>query len=142
MIIFDVDGTLTPQRPTSRSLFERRLLPGVAEKCANLRRRGHILVLASNQGGARRGREGRLTFGAVHAHLRWLCNEIGAGGYRFATRPPRGKPSPAMLLELMAEFGISANETMFVGDSNSDEMAAVAAGVAFVHADEFFGRRD
>lgn len=142
LVIFDVDGTLTPQRPTSRSPFERTLLPGVAEKYAELRRQGHVLALASNQGGARVGRDGRLTFGAVHAHLRWLCQEIGASTYRFATKPPRGKPSPAMLLELIAELNASLDEACFVGDAASDKSAANAAGIRFILANEFFGRSE
>jgi D-glycero-D-manno-heptose 1,7-bisphosphate phosphatase len=140
--IFDVDGTLTPNRPSSRHPFERRLLPGVAERCAELRRQGHTLALATNQGGARQGREGRLSYGAVHAYLRWVAAQIGAETYRFATKPPRGKPSPAMLEELMTALGFGPAETVYVGDRPSDKEAAEAAGVTFEWADEFFAREE
>lgn len=141
LYVFDVDGTLTPQRPSSKHPFERSLLPRVAERCAELRREGHTLALATNQGGARRGREGRLSYGAVHAHLRWVAVQIGAVAYRFATKPPRKKPSPAMLNELMGELGFELTETAFIGDALSDRAAAEAAGVAFEWAAPFFERK-
>ena len=141
LYIFDVDGTLTPQRSSSRHPFERHLLPGVAERCAELRREGHMLALATNQCGARQGREGRLSYGAVHAHLQWVAEQIGAETYRFATKPPRGKPSPAMLEELMDELGFTPAETVFVGDRPSDKGAAEAAGVTFKAATLFFWER-
>ena len=34
LVVFDVDGTLTPFRQGSTGAFERRLLPNVAEVCA------------------------------------------------------------------------------------------------------------
>ncbi len=42
---------------------------------------------------------------------------------------PRRKPDPAQLLEALACCGISAHETVMVGDSPSDVMAGKAAGV-------------
>ena len=138
VVVFDVDGTLTPFRKGSTGPFERRLLPNVAEKCASLRAQGHILALASNQGGARRSKPGRLTIGQVHAHLRWVAREIGAASYRFAISGDRKKPSPRMLVELMRELGADPTSTLFVGDAESDAQAAAAAGVRFAWAREFF----
>ncbi len=142
LYVFDVDGTLTPQRPSSKHPFEQRLLPGVAERCAELREQGHVIALATNQGGARRGREGRLSYGAVHAHLRWVSEQIGAVAYRFATKPPRKKPSPLMIEELMGELGFELMETAFIGDALSDCAAAEAAGVAFEWAAPFLKEKE
>lgn len=138
LVIFDADGTLTPQRATSRTPFEHRLLPGVAEKCSTLRADGYTLAVASNQGGARREKNPRLSFGYVLNFLRWLQRELGLAACKFATRPPRKKPSPAMLNELMAELGFTPDQTIFVGDQESDREAAQAAGVSFQWATDFF----
>lgn len=43
----------------------------------------------------------------------------------------RRKPSGAMLLEAMAYHGVAADQTLFVGDRDSDEQAAKNAGVRF-----------
>ena len=138
LIIFDMDGTLTPDRPSSTAAFERKLLPPVQASLAELKARGIILALATNQGGARRGRAGRLTTGAVLAQLRWLSAELGLEATRYATTPERQKPSPAMLIELMQQVGVTAGETLFVGNSETDRQAALAAGVQFAYAHEFF----
>lgn len=56
----------------------------------------------------------------------------GLGGYFAATRtldecPP--KPSPAMLLEIMAELGAGPHETLMIGDTRWDLEMAANAGV-------------
>jgi len=142
LLILDADGTLTPFRQGSTGAFERKLLPGVEEAIEAARGAGteHV-VLASNQGGARPGRDGRLTIGQVHAHMRWLCHRLSLDGYKFAVAKasPRKKPNPGMLIEWMREFGVSPASTLFVGDSESDRQAAEAAGCRFMWADEFRG---
>ena len=141
LYILDADGTLTAQRGGSAGPFEQTLLPGVAQKCAALREQGHVLSLASNQGGARWDKDGRRTIGAVHAQLRWTARAIGAVAYKFAVNKANGryKPSPAMLIELMRELGFDADETIFIGDQETDRQAAEAACVRFIWADKFFG---
>ncbi len=139
LIIFDLDGTLAPDRLDSIDPFERFLFPGVEQACHDLRKQGHVLAIATNQGGAIKNRPGRLTIAKVHNHLRWVCRTLGITTYRFAVVPPRKKPSPAMLLELMDEFGFGPESTIFVGDSHFDKGAAEAAGCQFIPAEEFFG---
>jgi hydroxymethylpyrimidine pyrophosphatase-like HAD family hydrolase len=45
LFIFDLDGTLTPQRPSSTTPFRHTLLPRVRETCIALRARGHTLAV-------------------------------------------------------------------------------------------------
>lgn len=52
------------------------------------------------------------------------------------------KPSPGMLLDAMREAGMSAEDTLMVGDSQEDLTAALAAGCHFQWAWEFFGREN
>jgi len=42
------------------------------------------------------------------------------------------KPHPAMLLELMDEFGAAADRTLMIGDTSHDRLMAESAGTAFV----------
>jgi len=53
--------------------------------------------------------------------------------------PEWRKPNPGMLLAAM-EYENTTNAVM-VGDSDEDEAAARAAGIDFIHADDFFGRK-
>ncbi|HUV95764.1 MAG TPA: HAD hydrolase-like protein [Anaerolineae bacterium] len=140
LYILDADGTVTPLRGSSTAPFTRELLPGVAEKCARLRAQSHTLALASNQGGARPGRPGRRTIGEVLAQLRWTTRAIGAATFRFAINGARYKPSPAMIHEITAALGFEAWHVTYVGDQESDHLAAIKAGVRFIYAQEFFGK--
>jgi D-glycero-D-manno-heptose 1,7-bisphosphate phosphatase len=136
LIIFDLDGTLTPQRPSSAHPFERVLLPGVLEKCAELRAGGALLAVASNQGGIAKG----LPIADLDEHMSWLKDVLGIQEWRCAiVAGQRKKPAPGMLLELVAHFGAAAGETLFVGDADADRLAAAAAEVAYADSRSFFG---
>jgi D-glycero-D-manno-heptose 1,7-bisphosphate phosphatase len=52
----------------------------------------------------------------------------------------RRKPSPAMLDEAMRIHGVN-EDTVFVGDMESDREAARAAGVRYLDANEFFAEQ-
>lgn len=52
--------------------------------------------------------------------------------------PANRKPAPGMLLGAMRSYGVSPEQTTMVGDSPEDREAATAAGVRFIHRDEFF----
>ena len=45
------------------------------------------------------------------------------------------KPHPEQLQRILARFGVSARETIYVGDSRVDETAAAAAGIPLVAYD-------
>ena len=54
LYIFDKDNTLCRSKSGQKfinSVADQELIPGVAEKCAELRAQGHTLAVASNQGG-------------------------------------------------------------------------------------------
>lgn len=51
------------------------------------------------------------------------------------------KPSGDMLKFIMDVQGVSAADTTMIGNSEDDRQAAASAGVQFVHADDFFGRK-
>ena len=138
LAIFDLDGTLSPQRPYSTAPFQRTLLPAVSARLSALKQQGVFLAVATNQGGANRQRSERLSFGAVQAHLCWLRRELGLHAARFATIAARKKPNPNMLIELMNQFNVVPDETLFVGNAETDRQAAAAAHIPFVHAELFF----
>jgi D-glycero-D-manno-heptose 1,7-bisphosphate phosphatase len=153
LCIFDADDTLrrttVPGWPCPRKAGEWELLPGVREVLAGVpwnRPGGPRFGVASNQDqvGA-----GLFTVEVARGLLRDLaCAATG-------TAPPdaalqlcphaRGvvcdcrKPAPHMLWRIMEFYGIGARETVFVGDSDADRGAAVAAGVDFLPASELFG---
>lgn len=159
LIIFDKDGCLvqsvvnpkTGKSHAPNRLEDQEYFPDVAAKCDALRAAGNTLAVASNQGGVAFG-----IFPALEAEtlVSAAAIYIGAAGYRvcfhhpngkvapYNTEHPNRKPQPGMLLELMDEFGFSAQDTIMVGDWETDKQAAEHAHCQFVWAHEFFGRVD
>lgn len=153
LIIFDKDGTLVqnpaPGRPAN-TLDEQILFPDVVEKCSQLREEGHTLAIATNQGG--------VAFGHFDHHtavslLKSVADAIGADLYAICVTHPRAtvkrakrdsrfrKPNPGMLQYLMDALGFLPDDTLYVGDMESDRQTAQAAGVKFAWAWEFFERQ-
>lgn len=94
------------------------LFPGAQAVVEWLRTRGYLLAVATGKG--RRGLDRAL-------------RETGLGGSFHATRcadETRSKPHPAMLLEIMNELGVSAQDTLMVGDTEYDVLMAKNAGAS------------
>jgi D-glycero-D-manno-heptose 1,7-bisphosphate phosphatase len=155
LVILDKDGTLVAPvgRRPANTPDEQHVLPGVVAKLAKLRRAGVILAMASNQGGVAWG---FLTEADAHALMRDAAGKVGGSvlwrcccyDERAAARNPaspyakpsrRRKPGPGMLQEIMRAAGCSPDQTLMVGDQETDRQAAEAAGCNFQWAKEFFG---
>ncbi|HNQ77899.1 MAG TPA: HAD family hydrolase [Acidobacteriota bacterium] len=54
----------------------------------------------------------------------------------------KSKPHPEMLLKLISDFGVSRNETLYVGDTSIDIEMSERAGVPFVFAAWGYGTPD
>lgn len=96
------------------------LFAGILPLLQALRARGHWLTVAT--GKSRRGLNDALR----DPLLRGLFD-----GSRTADETA-GKPSPLMLQELMAEFGVEPERVLMIGDTTHDLQMAVNAGCASV----------
>jgi D-glycero-D-manno-heptose 1,7-bisphosphate phosphatase len=155
LYLFDLDGTLiTPymDRP-DKDYHNWQVLPCRDARLSALRAAGHSVGVVTNQAG--------VAFGYV-SERDWLrkCEQVnrafslkpGEMAYCLAHpkateqrwRDPRDcirrKPSPKMIEELMTHFHATRDDTLFVGDMESDRQAASAAGVEYMDAQEFFSR--
>jgi D-glycero-D-manno-heptose 1,7-bisphosphate phosphatase len=151
LYVFDADGTLrrtlVAGQPCPHAPEEWALMPRVREVLARIPwgPEGPWLGIASNQDHVGYGlvaedvcRDmlealGRAaTGGRAVVHVAFCPHVLEvACGCR--------KPAPGLLLALMARFGVGPEQTLFVGDAESDAGAAAAAGVAFQWAEAFFG---
>jgi phosphoglycolate phosphatase len=92
------------------------LFPGTLEMLADLQGRGYRLAIAT--GKSRKG-------------LDHILERLPVEGLFVASRTAdqtKGKPDPAMLLELMEECRVSAHHTLMVGDTSHDLQMALNAG--------------
>jgi D-glycero-D-manno-heptose 1,7-bisphosphate phosphatase len=156
LIIFDADGTLrrctVPGQVCPNADDQWELLPGVKEKLFSIRwgapGRGRVAFsIASNQAGISKG------YLTVDTAYRLLADTATAavgfrpieGSIRFC---PHGKgegcacrkPGALMLEQLMEFWGVEPEQTLFVGDMDSDRQAAENAGCEFKWAREFFDK--
>jgi D-glycero-D-manno-heptose 1,7-bisphosphate phosphatase len=129
------DGTVICDVRYPSNPQQARLLPGVGKALADLRKRGFLLVLVSNQSG--RGR-GLITFEEAKQVHRQLVSSPAAYNVEFKTAyycpyvPQEGchcrRPSPAMILRAAEELEHDLRRSFIVGDVPSDIEAGKLAG--------------
>jgi D-glycero-D-manno-heptose 1,7-bisphosphate phosphatase len=132
---FDRDGTLIVDHGYIRSPSEIELLPGVSETLAELRRRGFLLVVVSNQSGIGRG---LISADEAKVVANRFCEVLKRRGivldgvYECPHAPDAGcdcrKPQPGMLLQAARELEIDLRQSYMVGDKPSDCEAGEQAG--------------
>jgi len=151
LLVFDADDTLrrttVAGKPCPHAPGEWELLPGVRETLRRVDWRGGALLLgvASNQD--------QIAYGHLSEAMarRLLCAMlIEATGCAMLKAVialcPHAleldcacrKPQPGMLLSIMRAHRVTPAQTVFVGDAETDREAARRAGVAFIHARDFF----
>ncbi|HYF39291.1 MAG TPA: HAD-IIIA family hydrolase [Gemmatimonadales bacterium] len=155
LVIFDADDTLrrttAPGKPCPHRQDEWELMPGVREM---LRKQpwnqsgGPFLGIASNQDQIAYG---HLSYATAQALLRDLAAAaadcvpddpaLQLCPHGLETTCSCRKPEPGMLLAIMDFYGVSPNETLFVGNHEMDREAAVRAGTAFCWSQDLFGYR-
>jgi len=96
------------------------LFPGTQAMLAGLRRRGHVLAIAT----------GKSRAGLARALANTGLRALFASSRCADQCTP--KPAPDMLLELMAELGTSDANTLMIGDTVHDLQMAARAGVPAV----------
>ncbi len=155
LIIFDADGTLrrctVPGQVCPNADDQWELLPNVKENLSGISwgvpGNGRVAFgIASNQAGISKG---YLTEETVYRLLVDMATAVVGfrpieGSIRFC---PHGrsegckcrKPAPLMLEQLMEFWGVEPEQTLFVGDMESDRLAAENAGCDFKWAWESGG---
>ncbi|WP_415910904.1 D-glycero-alpha-D-manno-heptose-1,7-bisphosphate 7-phosphatase [Oleiharenicola sp. Vm1] len=146
-LFFDRDGTLIVHRHYLHDPDGVELLPGAREMLEWATEAGYRLFLFTNQSGIGRG---LFTLAQAEACNVRMFELLGArvrfAGTCVAPETPEQpqvyrKPSPRYIREMIAAHGLDPRETWMIGNSRSDVMAGVNAGVraALVHGDAGLG---
>lgn len=148
-VFFDRDGVLnpphsyaewgldSPARPEHLTLF-----PDAARAVRDVRSAGFLALLASNQPGIAKGKYSLSAFEGIDRRLTALLHQGGASldGRFYCLHHPAAsvagyrvdcecrKPKPGLLLAAARQFGLDLAQCFFIGDSESDILAAKAAG--------------
>ncbi len=120
-----------------------RWMPNAAKAIRRLNVSGYLVFLFTNQSGVARGFFTEHELGKLHD---WMRAELAAQGarvddVRYCPHHPEGsvegylsdhhwrKPSPGMILDLMAHWPVRRQGSFVIGDRASDLEAAQAAGL-------------
>lgn len=131
LVVIDRDGTLIRHIPYLCDPAQVQLLPGVAEGVARLKAAGCLLFLHTNQSGVGRG---YFKLEAVLQCNNAMIRQLGMGDKPFedvcvcpeAPDAPIDyrKPSPRFGQELMARYGVTAEDICYIGDNVNDLLTA------------------
>lgn len=128
-IFVDRDGTIIEQREVLTKPSEVRVIPGVAEAIAELKRRGYLVIGITNQPNIEKGLVTLEETAAIHAALQKQLNRSGGCLDALYTCPhkfrPEGqcncrKPGPGLLEEAQAAFPIDMTKSWLIGDRLRD----------------------
>lgn len=142
----DRDGVLNHDHRHVHDPANFDWIDGAKDTVALLNRTGHHVVVVTNQAGIAKGLYDQATFDRLTT---WMRDELWAhGGHLDAVyhcpfhqdgtvaayaRPSYDrKPNPGMLFRAFRDLPSVVEGSFFVGDNDTDAMAAEAAGVPFV----------
>jgi D-glycero-D-manno-heptose 1,7-bisphosphate phosphatase len=135
LVFLDRDGTLIENVPFLNAKTRVKLLPGVGEGLRLLQERGFLLVIVTNQQGIGLGYFSYDDFVAVNSEMLRQLSPYGVmiSKFYFCPHPLSEqcacrKPGPGMIERGLAEYQAKASECYLIGDSESDVIAARAAG--------------
>lgn len=127
---FSIDGEAIPYTAPF-SVDELQVIEGAAEVVAEIRRRGYLAIIVTNQPDVAHGFIPMPAYEAIVACFRSqvLVDEFTACMHRPNDGCSCRKPSPEMLLRAADRHRIDLSRSFMVGDMETDMRAGHAAGV-------------
>lgn len=113
------------------------LVEGIAANLKTIQNKGYRLFLVTNQGGVAKGLYSMDDVAKVHDEMRNQLAKRGVEIDEIAVCPHHDsiekclcrKPEPLLIEKLIAKYKIDAARSFFIGDSDSDIIAAERAGI-------------
>ncbi len=137
LLLADLDGTVrrctVPRQPCPNKRGQQELYPGTKDLLDLYRANGTPVAFVTNQGGVGLGYMTRDDFNDTMDELKTLLGWDDLDVFACLHAPDEGcacrKPGPRMLLDAMEEAGVGPESTLYIGDMQTDALAARAAGV-------------
>lgn len=144
-LLLDLDGTVrrtTNGKPCPNRPEEQELIPGVKEVIKKYKSQGFKIIGITNQGGIGMGymseEDNRECLYDLNERLDFMFDHIYYAPAKPSEKHPDTKPNPGMILKARDKFNLDLDQSVMVGDRDTDEQAAQNAGVPFQWAKEFF----
>ena len=143
-IFLDRDGVINVDTGYVYQIDDFQFIDGVIDALRELKQKGYLLVVVTNQSGIARGLFTEEQFMSLTEWMDWSLADRGVdldGIYFCPHHPTEGssqyckpchccKPGPDMILDAAKFLKIDLARSYMVGDKTSDLKAAVNAGVA------------
>lgn len=142
-LFLDRDGVINHDSGYTSKVENFRFIEGIFDLCRAARRSGYLLIVVTNQAGIGRGYYSEQDFLML---TEWMCGQFEAEGapvvdvFYCPFHPDHGvghykkdsfdrKPNPGMLLQAAERYGLDMQNSIMIGDKDSDMWAAKNAGV-------------
>ena len=142
-LFLDRDGVINIDKGYVYKIDDFDFVPGVFNFCRQAVDRGYQIIVVTNQSGIGRG---YYTEGDFDILTQWMIAKFERENIKIAKvfycphHPVEAKgdylkkcscrkPEPGMLMQAISEFALKAEQCLMLGDSQSDILAAQAAGV-------------
>lgn len=134
-IFLDRDGVLNVDRNTyTYKVEDFKIIPGVPEALALLKKKGFLLIVITNQAGIGKGLHSREAMHDCHNFLQDQVNHLIDAFYYSPYHPTVSasisrKPESLMLEKAIYRFQINPTESWMIGDKEIDIIPANELGI-------------
>ena len=137
-LFLDRDGVVNKEKNYLYKIEDFEFIDGVFETCAYFQDRGYLIIIITNQAGIARGKYTEEDFETL---TKWMIKEFEKENIKiskvyhcphhpdFSGECECRKPKPKMILDAQKEFDIDLENSILVGDKNSDIEAGINAGI-------------
>lgn len=142
-LFLDRDGVINHDAGYTSRVEDFEFIEGIFDLCRAARKLNYLLVVVTNQAGIARGYYSEEDFLVL---TRWMCDRFEAEDalitevFFCPDHPEHGigpykkdsfdrKPNPGMLLRAAEKYRIALQDSIMIGDKESDMLAAQRAGV-------------
>lgn len=142
-LFLDRDGVINHDSGYTSCVEDFQFIDGIFDLCRAARHAGYLLIVVTNQAGIGRGYYSEQDFISL---TEWMCQQFESEGTPIASvfhcpyHPEFGvghykkdsfdrKPNPGMLLRAGEKHGLDLENSVMIGDKDSDMQAASNASV-------------
>jgi len=137
-LFLDRDGVINKEKNYLYKIEDFEFIDGVFETCRYFQEKGYLIVIITNQAGIARGKYTEDDFTKLTT---WMLQEFKKENIEitkvyycphhpdFTGECSCRKPKPGMILDAKKEFNINLENSILVGDKNSDIEAGLNVGI-------------
>ncbi len=137
-LFLDRDGVINKEKNYLYKIEDFEFIDGVFEACKYFQDLGYLIIVITNQAGIARGKYSEKDFEIL---TEWMIKQFNKENIKiskiyhcshhpdYSSECEYRKPKPKMIFDAVRDFNINLDESILVGDKNSDIEAGINAGI-------------